>query len=228
MSDQSAQMDPTAPPSAEHHEGGFRPMMEMLAEEEAAAGKGLRGGVHYPEFIAQTRLAMDRVKAASPTDEQALAAIEKLKELNDILADAEVDEWSVPSWLRHDLPARGNITLPPYQVTGFSNTDGVRADLTFPRYTLGGNGAAHGGQIALVFDDLLGMTAALSTGQVTRTAYITINYRSVTPILKPLKVATSIDRIEGRKAFVRATMHDGETLCCEADGLFIALRPGQA
>jgi len=225
MSDQpNVEMDPIAPPSAEHHEGGFRPM-EALAAEEAA---GMRGGPHYPEFIAQTRLAMDRVKAAAPSDEQALAAIEKLKELNEILAGAEVDEWSVPSWTRHDLPARGNITLAPYQVTSASKDDGVRADLTFPRYTLGGNGAAHGGQVALVFDDLLGMTAAMASGKITRTAYLTINYRSVTPILQPLKIATSVDRIDGRKVFVRATMHHGETLCCEADGLFIALRPGQA
>lgn len=198
--------------------------MEDIQADEAA---GMRGGPNYPEFIEQARLAMDRIKAAGPTDEQTLAAIAKLKELNEILAPAEVDEWSVPSWTRHDLPARGNITLPPYQVTEMSR-EGVRADLTFPRYSLGGNGAAHGGQAALAFDDLLGMTAALASGKVTRTAYLTVNYRAVTPILQRLKIATSIDRIDGRKVFVRATMHHDETLCCEADGLFIVLRPGQA
>ncbi|SLH56935.1 thioesterase family protein [Mycobacteroides abscessus subsp. abscessus] len=33
---------------------------------------------------------------------------------------------------------------------------------------------------------------------------------------------------EGRKVWVRATLHDGERLCAEAHGLFIVLRPGQA
>ncbi|MBE7162235.1 MAG: hypothetical protein INR72_13400 [Williamsia herbipolensis] len=71
------------------------------------------------------------------------------------------------------------------------------------------------------------MTAALSSGKVARTAYLTVNYRSITPLYRDLTVRTGIDRIDGRKIFVTATMHDGDRLCAEADGLFVALKPGQ-
>ena len=30
-----------------------------------------------------------------------------------------------------------------------------------------------------------------------------------------------------RKAFIKGTMHDGDRLCAELDGLFIRLNPGQ-
>ena len=33
-----------------------------------------------------------------------------------------------------------------------------------------------------------------------------------------------IDRQEGRKIFICGTMHDGETLCAEAEGIFIQPR----
>ena len=35
-----------------------------------------------------------------------------------------------------------------------------------------------------------------------------------------------ISKIKGRKAFVHGTMHDGETLCAEAEGIFVSARPG--
>ena len=33
--------------------------------------------------------------------------------------------------------------------------------------------------------------------------------------------------VEGRKVYLRATMHDDDRLCAEAKGLFIVLNPGQ-
>lgn len=208
-----------AVPTEEHHEGGFRPI-ERLGRDHSV------GGPHYGEFIDQVRTLMDKVRLADPSDAVALDAIAALKELNDKLDAVQVDEWSAPTWHRTDLPSRGNITLPPFMVDSASR-EGVRARITFRTFHLGGNNAAHGGHIGLGFDDLLGMTAAVYTRAVTRTAYLHVDYRSITPLNTELQVHCWVERQEGRKVFVRATMHDGDRLCAEANGMFLLLKPGQ-
>lgn len=80
--------------------------------------------------------------------------------------------------------------------------------------------AVHGGIIALVFDELLGCTGVMNdTGGFTGT--LTIRYSALTPIGKPIRMRGWVDREEGRKIFIRGTMHEGDTLCSEAEGLFI-------
>ncbi|MGV9412843.1 PaaI family thioesterase [Nocardia sp. NPDC003693] len=208
-----------AVPTAEHHEGGFRPIADLGRDFTV-------GGPHYGEFVDQVRTLMDKVRLANPTDEIALDAIATLKELNDKLDAVVTDEWSAPTWHRTDLPSRGNITLPPFLVDSASK-DGVHARITFRTFHLGGNNAAHGGHIGLGFDDLLGMTAAVHTRAVTRTAFLHVDYRAITPLNTELAVHGWVERVEGRKVFVRATMHDGDRLCAEAHGLFLLLKPGQ-
>ncbi|MBF6230930.1 PaaI family thioesterase [Nocardia farcinica] len=210
-------------PTAEHHEGGFRPMWEQMVRDSDFS----RGGPYFGEFVEQVRILMDQARVAAPSDDLALELIGQLKELNAKLADAVVDEWSTPTWTRHDLPARGNVTLPPFRVQRASRK-GVETAITFRTFHLGGNAAAHGGQMAVGFDELCGMAAAIHAGSVTRTASLTIDYRSITPLDKELTLRSWVENQEGRKVWVRATLHDGERLCAEAHGLFIVLRPGQA
>ncbi|UGT55488.1 PaaI family thioesterase [Nocardia asteroides] len=213
-------------PDAEHHEGGFRPVTELIQQRRAAMQDKTIGGPHYGELIEQVRTLMDKARLINPSDELAKDVIATLEQLNARLDEAVVDEWSAPSWTRTDLPSRGNITLPPYTVDS-ADADGVVAKLTFRTFHLGGNSAAHGGQIGLAFDDILGMTAAVYTKAVTRTASLTVDYRSITPLNRELTVRARVERVDGRKVYLRATMHDGERLCAEANGLFILLKPGQ-
>ncbi|MQY29044.1 hypothetical protein NRB56_46330 [Nocardia sp. RB56] len=208
-------------PSREHHEGGFRPM-----PTDPASPIDPRGGPHFGEYIAQVRGLMDRVRLSCPSDEQALEAIARLKELNDLLDGTVVDEWSLPGWVRRDLPANGNITLPPFFIDHADN-DTVQARLTFDTFHLGGNAAAHGGHIALAFDTLLGTIASLQGASPTRTASLTVDYRSITPLNTELSARAWTERRDGRKIFVRGTLHDGDRLCAEAHGLFLTLKPGQ-
>lgn len=80
--------------------------------------------------------------------------------------------------------------------------------------------AVHGGVIALVFDELLGTAGVMNqTGGFTGT--LRIRYSAITPLHRPIRMRAWIDRSEGRKTFIRGTMHDGETLCSEAEGVFI-------
>ncbi len=204
-------------PVEDSHQGGFRTDMAITID---------RGGPRYGELIEKVREFMDRARAADPSEELVDELIDDLATVNAKLAAVEIGEWEAPSGTRIDLPANGNITLPPY-VIDKAGKDGVEARITFSRFHLGGNGAAHGGYICTSFDHLLGMTAAIGSGKIARTAYLTVNYRSITPLNVELAITTSITRIEGRKIFVTATLKDGDRLCAEAEALFVALKPGQ-
>ena len=53
------------------------------------------------------------------------------------------------------------------------------------------------------------------------TGTLTIRYRSPTPVGEELRLEGWVERIEGRKIFARGTIHHGETLTAEAEGVFI-------
>lgn len=170
---------------------------------------------------------MDNARYACPDDELVDELIEHLTAVNERLATVRIDEWHSPAGTRIDLPSRGNITLPPYEVVEASE-DGVVAELVFRDFHLGGNAAAHGGHVAVAFDDIGGYASAVAIQHVSRTAYLNVQYRSITPLNTTLRVRAWAEKIEGRKVFIKGTMHDGDRLCAEMDALFIKLNPGQA
>ncbi|MET9202905.1 PaaI family thioesterase [Gordonia sp. NPDC003585] len=199
------------------HEGGFRAHTAITTT---------RGGPRYAEFSEQVRALMDNARYACPEEGLTDELIDELAAINAKLAAVRIDEWHSPAGTRIDLPSRGNITLPPYTVDSYSE-EGVHATLTFRDFHLGGNNAAHGGHIAVAFDDLAGFASAVAIQGVSRTAYLTVQYRSITPLNKPLQCHTWADKIDGRKVYLKGTLHDGDRLCAEMDGLFIKLNPGQ-
>lgn len=81
-------------------------------------------------------------------------------------------------------------------------------------------GCVHGGIIAGLFDEILGI-ANIAAGVGAMTGTLTIVYRSPTPLYSNLVFEAKTDRIEGRKVFTRGTLHVGEQLCAEAEGIFI-------
>ncbi|MGI9603258.1 MAG: PaaI family thioesterase [Acidimicrobiales bacterium] len=83
--------------------------------------------------------------------------------------------------------------------------------------------SVHGGVVALIFDELLGSTSVVNQiGAPTGT--LTVRYRAFTPQGEVLDLRSWIDRTEGRKIFIKGEIHHGETLCAEADGIFITPR----
>lgn len=78
----------------------------------------------------------------------------------------------------------------------------------------------HGGIIALLYDDLVGMATMLGAGGG-MTANLSIDYRRPTPLFKPLQIDAWFDYAEGRKLFSKGTIHCEGELLSEANGLFI-------
>lgn len=100
----------------------------------------------------------------------------------------------------------------------------VEGRVTFSPLYEGPPGCVHGGFVAAYFDEVLGMVQALS-GRPGMTANLSVNYRSPTPLLKPLVFRAKLERVEGRKVFTSATLHHGTTLCADATAVFVSMSP---
>ena len=115
-----------------------------------------------------------------------------------------------------------NPLAPPILI-GLDGTS-VVGEATFGPAYEGPPGCVHGGYVAAAFDEVLGLAQAMS-GKPGMTARLTVNYRSPTPLLQPLRFIGGIDHIDGRKIFTKGelrTVADGR-LCAEAEALFISM-----
>ena len=124
-----------------------------------------------------------------------------------------------------DRPGRAQAMAPPFTCETMS-AEKVSGTAYFSDFYLGVNGAVHGGAVPLIFDEVLGRLANVGRPR-TRTAYLHVDYRRVTPIHKTLRLDAWMDRIDGRKLYLNGLLRDGVTVLAEASGLFVILRPGQ-
>ncbi|HEV7193795.1 MAG TPA: hotdog domain-containing protein [Jatrophihabitantaceae bacterium] len=199
---------------------------QTLAELVAAAHP--RGGDAYADLLAANRSLQDALSGASLPDDEIVNVTEQIERLTAVLSRYQVPESQRVDGWRLDLPGRGHPLLPPFVIE--HEADGaMRGHVTFTRFYLGGNGAAHGGATPLLFDDLLGKVVNFNHRDgVARTAYLTVNYRSIARIGERLLFDAGVDKVEGRKIWgsARLTTEDG-TAVADGEGLFIRLRPGQ-
>lgn len=114
-----------------------------------------------------------------------------------------------------------NPIAPPLELRVDGDT--VHGRLRFGTAYEGPPGCAHGGCIAAVFDELLGFTQSL-TQHPGMTGTLTVRYRVPTPLHTDLRCEARVQRVAGRKIFCAGQLFSGDTLCAEADGVFISLR----
>lgn len=109
-------------------------------------------------------------------------------------------------------------------VIGEGASAAVEGRVTFSNAYEGAPGCVHGGFVASTFDEVLGVAQSAS-GNPGMTVNLTVDYRSPTPIKRELVFRGWCEKVEGRKIFTRGTVHAGDTLCAEATGLFVSMRP---
>jgi acyl-coenzyme A thioesterase PaaI-like protein len=185
-----------------------------------------RGGAAYSRFAELFRNLQDKVVVANPPEGHWDEASDLVQAVIDVLDPWEAPERQRPAGSRIDLPGRGNPMLVPFLWDEVS-AGHASGRATFREVHVGGNRAAHGGTVPLLFDEVLGRVANAGFPNVARTAYLTVNYRNITPIGVELQVDASVDRHEGRKRWVSGRLFDGDTLLADAEGLFVELLPGQ-
>jgi acyl-coenzyme A thioesterase PaaI-like protein len=181
----------------------------------------------YGRLIASLRGFLAGLAGARPSTTQIEDLEATLAEWSDVLATCQVDEDRQVYAQRPDVEGRGQVTCPAVAYTWLGETE-LRARVRFDRFFLGSNGAAHGGAVAFVMDEVAGRLCHLGGRSTARTAYLNAHYRSITPTDTDLDIFGVIKREEGRKRFLRLEIRDGDTLCADADVLMIALKTGQA
>lgn len=187
-----------------------------------------RGGAEFAALHATQRLLQDRLAGAALPADLAHEVTDRLQQIAQLLGDYQMPEPDRIDGWRADLPGRGHPLLPPYLIDDEAEAT-LTGRVTFTRFYLGGNGAAHGGSHPLLFDDVLGRVMNHRQPGVSRTAFLKVNYRRVTPLDVELRWEASRDRVEGRKRWGSARLFDpsGE-LVSDAEALFLQLLPGQA
>ncbi|OBH68672.1 thioesterase [Mycobacterium mantenii] len=201
-------------PEYEHH-GGF--------PEYGVASPGPGFG----RFVAAMRRLQDLAVSADPDDDVWDDAADRVVALTELLGPSQAAEGAAPAGRTPDLPGMGSLLLPPWTLTRYQ-PDGCEMRGGFTRFHVGGNMAVHGGVLPLLFDHMFGMISHAANRPISRTAFLHVDYRKITPIDVPLVVRGRVTRTEGRKAFVAAELLDADdALLAEANGLMVQLLPGQ-
>jgi acyl-coenzyme A thioesterase PaaI-like protein len=202
-------------PSVFEQHGGF-PVFET-----ADPGPG------FARFLTAMRRAQDLAVSADPDSDTWDDAADRVEELVKLLAPYEAAEGVGPANRVPSLPGVGSLLMPPFTVSKFE-PEGVELKVEFSRFHVGGNYAVHGGVLPLLFDSVFGMVIHAAGRPISRTAFLHVDYRKVTPIDTVLTARGWVRESEGRKAFVNAELRDpDENLLAEANGLMLRLLPGQ-
>jgi acyl-coenzyme A thioesterase PaaI-like protein len=184
-------------------------------------------GPGFIRFVNAMRRVLDLAVSAAPLDDVWADAAQHAEDLVELLDPYEAPEGVAPAGRSPSMPGFGTLLLPPWTLTEF-RPDGVAMKGDFSRYYVGGNYAVHGGVLPLLFDHLFGMVVHAAGRPISRTAFLHVDYRKVTPLDTPLVARGRVDSTEGRKAFVSGEITDGDgTVLAEARALMVRLRPGQ-
>ena len=88
----------------------------------------------------------------------------------------------------------------------------------------GAPGRAHGGVIAALLDETMGVVHVLNEA-LAYTAQLDITYIAPTPIGETITARAWLARREGRKLYIDASLHSGDVKLASATALFIAIDP---
>lgn len=184
-------------------------------------------GPGFEPFVTSMRRLQDLAVSANPESDTWVEAAARVAELVALLEPFQGPEGAGPAGRMPRMPGAGNLLMPPFTVSRMA-ADGVELKVTFTRFHVGGNHAVHGGVLPLLFDSVFGMVIHAAGRPISRTGFLHVDYRKVTPIDTPLTANGWIRSTEGRKAFVNAELRDPDgALLAEANGLMIRLLPGQ-
>jgi hypothetical protein len=194
------------------------------------------------EWVAKRRVAeairklSEALVTSSPSIEEMHAIADKLEATGADFREAprifgrkswaEAGEHGNYGQISHELnPLAGwsNPIAPPVN----SWLDGERAHATCEcgwAYE-GPPGSVHGGMVAAIFDQFLGV-AQIIGGQPGMTGYLHVNYHNRTPVNTQLKLEASLVKVEGRKTIIRGEMFADGIMTASCEGLFVQPRGG--
>lgn len=99
----------------------------------------------------------------------------------------------------------------------------LKARVWFGPETEGPPGHAHGGSIAAVLDEVLGLTGWAS-GRAVVVANLNVSFRNLLPLQTVVTVESEVVSVNGRKVLVKGRVCSGSAIYAEAECLCIAIR----
>ena len=186
---------------------GHEFMSRGLSDEEL---EQLTGRVE--ELLARVREAPPRVRTVSET---AIAQFEET-----MSRDGRTHRHQ----LFVDSPVSGAAN--PLGVAAYLWREGDTAvmEATFGPAFEGAPGRVHGGMVAALIDEAMGLAMGLE-GNVAFTVQLDISYRAATPLGEPVVVRARVEGREGRKLRLRALVTTGDTTVAEASAIFVTVDP---
>lgn len=206
---------------------------EFLAQ--AAAGDPSPRRVEMHRLGTALRRIVHRLHGSPAPDEELAAAAGELERLADRLdafpggslyegfGESPLAGRDPHAFFDHSpMLGRANPLAPPLEL--WAEGDVMHGRATFGAAYEGPPGCVHGGYVAAAFDEVLGSAQSLAeSGRPGMTGRLTVSYRSPTPLHTELSFAARVVEVSGRKTLTYGTLHAGDRLCAESEGLFIAI-----
>jgi acyl-coenzyme A thioesterase PaaI-like protein len=183
-----------------------------------------------------TRRLLHQVRATTAPPEHLAEAAAALDRVSDRLAPfahpGPFNQGRIDGTLRKHTDASDFRSMMPYSpVSGFLNPIAAPTEFTaqdgsvsgravFPVTYTGPPQSVHGGLVAATFDELLA-SAVIAKQMPGRTGTLTIRYRELTPIGKPVEMEAHHAGRDGRKVFAQGEMRAGGRVTAEAEGVFV-------
>jgi acyl-coenzyme A thioesterase PaaI-like protein len=102
--------------------------------------------------------------------------------------------------------------------------DAAVMEVVLGRAFEGAPGRAHGGVIAALIDETMGLAMGIQ-GALAFTVKLDITYRAPTPIGEPIQARAWFEQRQGRKLTIKAVVSANEVVVAEAEGLFVTVNP---
>jgi len=123
---------------------------------------------------------------------------------------------------RGPIVGLASVVAPPAELAADMEARLVQGSVEFSVAFEGAPGLVHGGFLAAVLDEALGM-ATMFAGALCMTGEITLRFLRPTPTRTPLRIVARCDRHEGRRVYTSGAILDGDEATVEARGTFVAV-----
>ncbi len=150
-------------------------------------------------------------------------------------SDKPVDLGGEPDWVAFDAPSLVGESLRfvsgepdgnRFRVRYFRDRENnLQARIWFGPETEGPPGHAHGGSMAAVLDEVLGL-AAWAAGHPIVVGNLNVNFKSLLPLQKVVTVESRVVSAEGRKVMVHGRIYCKKTVYAHGECLCITI-PGR-
>ncbi|UCE86875.1 MAG: PaaI family thioesterase [Deltaproteobacteria bacterium] len=194
------------------------PTAEALAKREVAAE--LRAFVHA---IGTSRASAEQMRELAAQLRAQSDVLLGARQSSDARSDSPAALAGMEDFLdRSPIMGYANPIAPPAALAPDLEARVVRGEVNFGPAFEGAPGCVHGGFVAAVLDEALGMACVFS-GSHAMTGGLTTRYRHHTPVSTLLRVEARLVSVEGRKIRTAGEVYHGDLAVAEGHGLFIAV-----